>query len=111
MSNAKVRPHYASRKSFGRPMAGRRHNSRSSQMLRRSGWVSMLVTCALAWTATAALAQSNPVDVSVTIRANEPGPTINPNIYGQFAEHLGAGIYEGVWVGEKSRIPNTNGYR
>ncbi len=38
-------------------------------------------------------------------------PTINPNVYGQFAEHLGAGIYEGVWVGEKSAIPNTNGYR
>jgi alpha-L-arabinofuranosidase len=51
------------------------------------------------------------VKVSVTIRADQPGPTINPNVYGQFAEHLGAGIYEGVWVGEKSNIPNTNGYR
>ncbi len=51
------------------------------------------------------------VNVSVTIRADQPGPTINPDIYGQFAEHLGAGIYEGVWVGEKSNIPNTNGYR
>jgi alpha-N-arabinofuranosidase len=81
-------------------------------MLRkRIGWLSMLVTYAFAWAATAALAQSNAIDVSVTIRANDPGPTINPNIYGQFAEHLGAGIYEGVWVGEKSRIPNTNGYR
>ncbi len=49
--------------------------------------------------------------VSVTIRADQPGPVINPNVYGQFAEHLGAGIYEGVWVGEKSSIPNTNGYR
>jgi alpha-N-arabinofuranosidase len=51
------------------------------------------------------------VQVSVTIRADQPGATINPNVYGQFAEHLGAGIYEGVWVGEKSAIPNTNGYR
>jgi alpha-L-arabinofuranosidase len=49
--------------------------------------------------------------VSVTIQADQPGPVINPNIYGQFAEHLGAGIYEGVWVGEKSTIPNTRGYR
>ncbi len=49
--------------------------------------------------------------MSVTIRADQPGPAINPNVYGQFAEHLGAGIYEGVWVGEKSTIPNTNGYR
>jgi alpha-N-arabinofuranosidase len=51
------------------------------------------------------------VKAAVTIRADQPGPVINPNVYGQFAEHLGAGIYEGVWVGEKSNIPNTNGYR
>ena len=43
------------------------------------------------------------VEVSVTVRADQPGPVINPNIYGQFAEHLGAGIYEGIWVGEKSQ--------
>jgi alpha-N-arabinofuranosidase len=49
--------------------------------------------------------------VELTIRADQPGAPINRNIYGQFAEHLGAGIYEGVWVGEDSKIPNTNGYR
>jgi alpha-N-arabinofuranosidase len=37
--------------------------------------------------------------------------TINRNIYGQFAEHLGSCIYGGIWVGENSSIPNTNGYR
>jgi alpha-L-arabinofuranosidase len=58
-----------------------------------------------------ALAAEAPVAVAVTIRADQPGPVINPNVYGQFAEHLGAGIYEGVWVGEKSNIPNTRGYR
>ena len=36
---------------------------------------------------------------------------INPDIYGHFAEHLGACIYEGLWVGEDSSIPNTNGLR
>jgi alpha-N-arabinofuranosidase len=51
------------------------------------------------------------MNVTVTIHADQPGPVINPNVYGQFAEHLGAGIYEGVWVGEKSAIPHTNGYR
>jgi alpha-N-arabinofuranosidase len=51
------------------------------------------------------------VDVSVTVRTDQPGAVINPNVYGQFAEHLGAGIYGGIWVGEKSDIPNTNGYR
>ena len=32
-------------------------------------------------------------------------------IYGQFAEHLGTCVYGGLWVGEDSDIPNTNGYR
>ena len=37
--------------------------------------------------------------------------TISRYIFGQFAEHLGFGIYGGIWVGEDSKIPNTNGYR
>ncbi|WP_127486933.1 alpha-N-arabinofuranosidase [Paenibacillus ehimensis] len=37
--------------------------------------------------------------------------TINKNIYGHFAEHLGRCIYEGIWVGEDSPIPNTQGIR
>jgi len=49
--------------------------------------------------------------VDLTIEADKPGPLINKNIYGQFAEHLGHGIYEGIWVGPKSKIPNTNGFR
>ncbi len=36
---------------------------------------------------------------------------IHRNIYGQFAEHLGRGIYEGIWVGPDSAIPNTKGWR
>jgi alpha-N-arabinofuranosidase len=36
---------------------------------------------------------------------------IDRHIYGQFAEHLGTGIYGGIWVGEKSSIPNIHGYR
>ena len=42
--------------------------------------------------------------VTVTIQADQPGPKIDRNIYGQFAEHLGHGIYEGIWVGEDSSI-------
>lgn len=37
--------------------------------------------------------------------------TINKNIYGHFAEHLGRCIYGGIWVGEDSPIPNTRGIR
>ncbi len=36
---------------------------------------------------------------------------INPEIQGHFSEHLGRCIYEGVYVGENSSIPNTNGMR
>jgi alpha-N-arabinofuranosidase len=37
--------------------------------------------------------------------------TIPKEIYGHFAEHLGSCIYGGLWVGENSGIPNTQGYR
>ncbi len=37
--------------------------------------------------------------------------TISRHIYGHFAEHLGRCIYEGIWVGEDSPIPNTRGIR
>ena len=37
--------------------------------------------------------------------------TISRHIYGHFAEHLGRCIYEGIWVGEDSPIPNTYGIR
>ncbi|MEK3888222.1 alpha-N-arabinofuranosidase [Bacillus sp. FSL K6-3431] len=47
----------------------------------------------------------------VIINADVEKGTINKNIYGHFAEHLGRGIYEGIWVGEDSTIPNTNGIR
>jgi alpha-N-arabinofuranosidase len=36
---------------------------------------------------------------------------VAPELYGHFAEHLGTCIYEGIWVGEGSPIPNTNGLR
>lgn len=36
---------------------------------------------------------------------------ISEYIYGHFAEHLGRGIYEGIWVGPDSDIPNVNGFR
>lgn len=37
--------------------------------------------------------------------------TISADIYGQFSEHLGRCIYDGIWVGPNSNIPNQNGYR
>jgi alpha-N-arabinofuranosidase len=47
----------------------------------------------------------------VTLHADEGKTTINKNIYGHFAEHLGHCIYDGFYVGENSTIPNSNGVR
>jgi alpha-N-arabinofuranosidase len=49
-------------------------------------------------------------DTQLTVRADQSGPVINRNIYGQFSEHLGHCIYDGIWVGPDSPIPNTKGY-
>lgn len=57
-----------------------------------------------------ATAQSNE-PVKITIDPSDEGPVINRHIFGQFAEHLGTGIYGGVWVGADSDIPNTRGIR
>lgn len=48
---------------------------------------------------------------TLVIQADQGQETINRNIYGHFAEHLGRCIYEGIWVGEDSPIPNTRGIR
>ena len=49
--------------------------------------------------------------IELKVDASKPGAMINRNIFGQFAEHLGSGVYEGIWVGTDSRIPNTRGIR
>jgi alpha-N-arabinofuranosidase len=48
---------------------------------------------------------------TVIVNTDVSQGTINKNIYGHFAEHLGRCIYEGIWVGEDSFIPNTKGIR
>jgi alpha-N-arabinofuranosidase len=47
----------------------------------------------------------------IEIFPDEPIGTISPFIYGHFTEHLGGCIYDGIWVGENSKIPNVNGIR
>jgi len=53
----------------------------------------------------------NSYQATLTIHIDQPRWIINRNLYGQFAEHLGRLIYEGIWVGENSSIPNTRGMR
>jgi alpha-L-arabinofuranosidase len=49
--------------------------------------------------------------VALSVDLSKTGAKIDRNIFGQFAEHLGHGIYEGIWVGPDSPIPNTRGIR
>jgi len=61
--------------------------------------------------ATAPALATEPDKVVLTVNVSQPGAKIDRNIFGQFAEHLGHGIYEGIWVGPDSKIPNTRGIR
>jgi alpha-L-arabinofuranosidase len=49
--------------------------------------------------------------VELSVDVSKAGAKIDRNIFGQFAEHLGHGVYEGIWVGPDSTIPNTRGIR
>lgn len=58
------------------------------------------------------LMASAQIKVNISIDAAPRDSMMIPKeIYGQFAEHLGACIYGGLWVGPESEIPNTDGYR
>ena len=59
----------------------------------------------LAW------AQSGATDSHIEILANETLGTISPNIYGHFAENLSGVVYDGIWVGPNSKVPNVDGIR
>ncbi len=54
---------------------------------------------------------ANAQKVELSIDVSKAGTKIDRNIFGQFAEHLGHGVYEGIWVGPDSTIPNTRGIR
>ncbi len=47
----------------------------------------------------------------IDVLLDEPVATIAPEIYGHFVENLGGVVYDGVWVGEDSKVPNIGGVR
>jgi alpha-N-arabinofuranosidase len=79
--------------------------------------VRQTLICGVACILTAAGAVSAPAiqttsdQATAVLQADRSIGSINPAVYGQFAEHLGRGIYEGIWVGTQSPIPNTHGFR
>jgi hypothetical protein len=52
-----------------------------------------------------------PGPIAATVDVGKAGAKIDRDLFGQFAEHLGKGVYEGVWVGAGSPVPNTRGIR
>jgi alpha-L-arabinofuranosidase len=56
------------------------------------------------------LAAASP-DSKIEILLNETQGSISPNIYGHFTEHLGGVVYDGIWVGANSKVPNIDGLR
>jgi alpha-L-arabinofuranosidase len=81
-------------------------NQRRGSVAASVGCLTAVLLASGAWTQ-----NIEPFTAELTIRADQPKGTINRNIYGHFAEHLGRCIYEGIWVGQDSPIPNTRGIR
>ena len=46
-------------------------------------------------------------DARIEVLLDEPLGEISPNIYGQFTEHIGGVIYDGVWVGRNRKSPTN----
>jgi len=84
-------------------------------MIRRREFVrnSLMSASALVFarSASSMFAADFPADSRLEILLNEPLGTISPEIYGHFTEHLGGVIYDGIWVGENSKVPHINGLR
>jgi alpha-L-arabinofuranosidase len=57
------------------------------------------------------LPDTSSTDSRIEILLDEPLGVISPNVYGHFVEHLGGVVYDGIWVGEDSRVPNVKGIR
>jgi alpha-N-arabinofuranosidase len=57
------------------------------------------------------MATGKSAENKLIIHADRGDAKISKHIYGHFAEHLGRCIYDGIWVGEDSAVPNTRGIR
>lgn len=72
------------------------------------GAAAFLATPKMGWAATTS---ARTPDSRIEVLFDEPIGTISPNIYGHFTENLGGVFYDGIWVGEKSPVPNIGGLR
>jgi alpha-L-arabinofuranosidase len=56
-------------------------------------------------------ARSQGAAAAIHVHLGESVGVVSPDIYGHFTEHIGGVIYDGVWVGVDSKIPNVDGIR
>ena len=63
------------------------------------------ISLPLAW------AQATAAESRIEVLTNEPLGNISPNIYGHFTENLSGVVYDGIWLGPNSKVPNVNGIR
>jgi len=80
-------------------------------MLNRRKFLQRSATAGAALLVTKNFSLPSTADSRIEILLNETLGTISPNIYGHFTENLGGVIYDGIWVGPDSKIPNVNGIR
>jgi len=66
----------------------------------------IIITIVIALWVSAAMAQN-----TIVIETDSAKTKISKHIYGHFAEHISRVIYDGLYVGDKSDIPNTDGVR
>jgi alpha-N-arabinofuranosidase len=78
---------------------------------RECALIKTLLVAVLAAAASAPAWAQDGAPVLLVVDATHPGVVIDKDIQGQFAEHLGLGIYGGLWVGPRSKIPNVRGWR
>jgi hypothetical protein len=58
-----------------------------------------------------AMAAASSAPCRIEVLLGEEVGTISPNIYGHFAENLSGVVYDGIWVGKNSKVPNIDGIR
>jgi alpha-L-arabinofuranosidase len=75
------------------------------QLLKNFALAGAVLTCS------GARAWSKSAEARIEIFSDEAGGLISPNLFGQFTEHIGGVVYDGIWVGEDSKIPNHFGIR
>lgn len=95
-------------------MTGRttmRHKLRQRARAFALGTASLLIAATATAQTTPAPTPQPGQPAQIAIRGDQAGPTYDRRIFTQFAEHLGNGIYGGLWVGNDRRIPNTRGFR